>query len=245
LEHRDHPLGHASVAHAEHLAPDAGGVGHRTEVVEDRGDAELAPGGTGVAHRRMEPRGEAEPDAGVGHAARHTGGSQVDLHTERLEQVGRSTGGRGGTVAVLAHTSTGARHHEGGDRRHVDGVAAVTARATRVDQGAELTRIDRDALGHRQHGLEQPTELVDGFALHAQRHDESGDLRRARLAAEDLGHGGPGLLPGQVRARREGAEDGSPAAQVGEQGRGWRGGWIHQPGRVPAARVRRCVAAAG
>ena len=124
------------VGDADHLPADTGRVGQRAEEVEGGGDAELAPGGTGVAHRGVEPGREAEADAGLGHAAGHLVGAAVDAHAERLEQVGRAGRRRRRPVAVLAHPPAGAGHDERREGRDVDRVGAVAAGADDVDDGS-------------------------------------------------------------------------------------------------------------
>ena len=109
-------------------------VGHRAEDVEHGRDADLSSGRSGVAERRVEPRGQAEADARLLDAASHAGGRQLDHHPEGFQQVGRAALRRRGTVAVLAHRHPGAGHDEGGQGRDVDAVAAVAAGADDVDR---------------------------------------------------------------------------------------------------------------
>ncbi len=74
-----------------------------------------------------------------------------------------------------------------------------------------------------EHGVEQPAHLAGGLPLHAQGHDEPGDLGRGRLAGQHLGHGRPGLGGGEVAPLGQGTEHLGPAAQLGQGGGGVRG----------------------
>jgi len=60
-------------------------------------------------------------DAGLLDAASDALGSEVDLHAELLEDVGRSALRRGGTVAVLGHARAARRGNDRGQGRDVEG----------------------------------------------------------------------------------------------------------------------------
>ena len=110
------------------------------EEVERRGDAELAAGGTSVAQRGVEPGREAEADAGLVDAPRDAVAVELERHTQRLEQIGRSARRRRRAVAVLAHRNTRPGDDERGQRRHVDRVTAIPAGADDVDEPVDAHR---------------------------------------------------------------------------------------------------------
>ena len=146
-------------------------VGERAEEVERGGHAELAcAAGPSEAHRRVEPRREAEPDAGLVDAARDAVRAEVDRDAERLEHVGRAALRRRGPVAVLRDPRARARRDERGHRRDVDGARAVAAGAAGVDQRAG--RRPSTCVGEREHRAHERGELAGGLALRAQRDDE-------------------------------------------------------------------------
>ena len=66
------------------------GFVERTEQVERRPDADLAPGRAGVLHRRVEARREEEREAVLAQGGPGRGGVVVDPDAERLEDVGRA-----------------------------------------------------------------------------------------------------------------------------------------------------------
>ena len=65
-------------------------------------------------------------------------------------------------------------------------------------------------IGRVEHGLAQRGQLLDGLALDAQPDDEAGDLRRRRLAGEDLLHGRVGHRRVEVPAGRDLGQDRGP-----------------------------------
>ena len=75
-----------------------------------------------------------------------------------------------------------------------------------------------DQGGRRQHGVQQPAQLLDRLALHAQGDDKAGELGRGGGPFEDLAHGRPGGLGRQVAPGEKGAQDGRPAAELLERG---------------------------
>ena len=89
-----------------------------------------------MAHRRVEHRREAEPDAGLARRDAATRvGRQVDRDPERLQHVRRAAGRRRGPVAVLDHGHAGRRDDDGGHRRDVDGARLVAPGADDVHRG--------------------------------------------------------------------------------------------------------------
>ena len=220
-QHAHHALGHGRVGHPGDLASDPGRVGERAEEVEDGGDTQLAPGRAGMAHGRVEAGGEAEAESHRVDAVGHTFRSQVEGHAEGFEEVGGAAGRRGGPVAVLADPPARTDDREGRQRGDVDRVAAVAAGAHEVDHAVGLGQHHRGGpVEHRRH---QARQLLGGLALHAQGHDEPGDLRGGGVAVEDLGHGRRRLVPAEVLAGGEDAQDSRPAAGVGEGGGHGRG----------------------
>ena len=97
--------------------------------------------GPGVAHRRVVPGREAEPDARPRATQAATpAGPELDGHAERLEQVGGAARGRRGPVAVLAHPPAGAGHDERREGADVDRVGPVAAGADHVDHRVRWCR---------------------------------------------------------------------------------------------------------
>ena len=88
------------------------------------------------------------------------------------------------TKNLVDIVGTGGDEHRAG--RDVEGVRGIAARAAGVHQVALVGDLD----GGRQlsHHLRRGGDLTDGLLLHAQPHDEAGDLRRRQLAAHDLAH---------------------------------------------------------
>ena len=210
-EHPGHQRRHPGVGAADRLRVGARRVGEWTEDVEGRGDAELAPG-----HRRMpqggvERRREAEGDPDLLTDAGDGLRGQVEPDAERLEDVGRARLRRRGPVAVLDDRCTRTGRDDGGHRRDVHRHRSVTAGADDVQHPAG----DDDRGGVLVHRGHQTLELVDGLALRAQRDGEAGDLRRGRLAGQDLVHRPGCLSGGQVVSRDQGRQDFGPGVRGG------------------------------
>ena len=202
-----HHGGHPGVGDTDGLGAGLRRVGQRTEEVEDRRHPELAAGGGRVPQRRVEPRREAERDAGALDALDDALGGEVDDDAELLQQVGRAAGRGRGPVAVLDHPRPGARDHHRRHRRDVHRVRAVAPGAAGVDRGAGHL----DALGVVEHRGDQPGDLVGRLPLGAQRDDEAGDLGGRRLAEHHLLHGPGGVLGRQVLAPQEPRQQRGPA----------------------------------
>ena len=204
-----------------------------------------APRRRGEAERRVEPGREAEADAGLLDAAQHAGRRQLDDDAERLEHVGRAAQRRRRPGAVLAHRHAGPGDDDGGHRRHVDRVRAVAARADDVDGPAPQLVVQRHQLGRRQHGVEQPGQLVGRLALGPQRDDEADQLGRRGVAAEDRRHRRSRLVGGQVAPGEQLGQQARPPPVAGPAGRRRRRG--SRPGHYGAGdgrrRQRRSVAA--
>ena len=187
-EHRHEAFRHRRVGDTHDLAFDARGVGERRGEVERGGRAEL------TARRRRETqagvvaRCEAEADAGFADAALDAGRTEVDDHTERLEDVGRTTLRRRGAPTVLCNTRACGGCDQRGHRGDVHRAGTVATGSTGVDDGSvDATQVD--SLGEAQHRANQCGKLGGGLALGTQRHREPGDLRVGGLAGEDRGHG--------------------------------------------------------
>ena len=90
-----------------------------------------------------------------------------------------------------------------GAGRHVDRAGAVAAGADHVDGVGGS--VDAQHLGaHRRY---RAGDLVDGFAAHPQRHQQSAHLRGRRFAGHHAVEGGCGLVARQRGAGRDFADD--------------------------------------
>ena len=224
VEDAGHHRPELRVADAKRLAAHPGGVGQRTDHVEDGPDAELPPGRGGVAHRRVVGGGEHEADPRLLDAAAHPRRGQGDGHPERLEDVGASAAAGGGAVAVLGHRHPSTGHHQGGGGGDVEGTAAVATGAAGVDGVDPQVNVD-SVFAHRH---DHAGELVDGLPAGPQRDQDAADLGRGGDALHD---------PIHHRARGGGVE--VVAAEQGFQrvpeDRIRIG---HRPGTVPGSRLR-------
>ena len=137
------------------------------------------------------------------HAAADLLGRDVDLDAERRQHVGRARARRQRAIAVLGDGHAGAGDDEGGAGRDVDRAGAVAAGADHVDGvGGSL---DAQHLGaHRRH---RAGDLVDGFAAHPQRHQQSAHLRGRGLAGHHAVEGGCRLVARQRRAGGDFSDD--------------------------------------
>ncbi len=210
LEHPEHRLGHRRIAHPDHLPVRPGGVGKRAEQVEDRRCAERPAHRGGVAHRRMEARGEAEAEPHLLDAVGDSGRAEVDGNAERLQHVGRARPRGGSSAAVLADPAARPGYYAGGHGRDVDRPRPVAAGAARVDEIAA----DLDQLRVLEHRRDEAGQLLHRLALRAQRCGEGGDLNRQRSSAEDVLERQRGERRAEVLAPEEPDEDAGPAAGV-------------------------------
>ena len=161
-----------------------GGVGQRPEQVERGPDPDLAPGRAGVAHRRMEVRGEQEGEAELAKGLARRRRVVVDPDAERVEHVRRSRPRRHRPIAVLGDRHARRGRDERGGGRDVERAAAVAAGPDDVDRALGCLDPD-DALAH---GRREPGQLVGGLAAHPEAHQQRRELGRRRLAVHHRAH---------------------------------------------------------
>ncbi len=159
---------HGRIADPDQLTRGPCGVGQRPEEVEHGWHAELLADRPNETHRRVEALGETEPHAGRGDAARHTFGSELYRHTERLQHVGRPHRRRRGAVAVLAHRHAAPCRDEGRQRRHVDARQAVAACPHQVDRQLGIRLVEWAGHGGLDHGPGQAGDFLGRLALGVQ-----------------------------------------------------------------------------
>ena len=185
-EHIRHLAGQVPVGDAEGLVPGAGGIAEGADDVEERAHAELPPRYTGKAKRRMEDRSEEKPNAGLVDAARDAFGSEVDLHAQLLEHVGRTAQRRSRAISMLGHLRPARRRHNPRERGDVERRQAIAAGPACVEELA----VDLDRRGERASCARKAGDLVDSLALHPQGDHEPGDLDRGGVTAHDRLEGG-------------------------------------------------------
>src|SRR5438445_540127 len=187
---------------AEQHAPHPGGIRERSEDVEDRADPDLSAHRPGVTHRGVVSRREHEPDPRLIDAAHDRLGTKVDADAERLQHVSAPARARRGTVAVLRDPAAACGDHDGCDRRDVEAVRAITARADDVDRIAAERHAHRDVAQRRG----TTSDLVDRLSSAVQGRQQRAELRGRRLAGHDRGHRAAGLVAREGPARRDDAE---------------------------------------
>ena len=152
-------------------------VRERTEEVEDRGHAELAPHRRGVRRPPDGTRGANMKPMPA--SARHRctpPGVEVDLDAERLEHVGR---------AAVATRRRGCRVWPPGTPAPATTIAAtvemlnVPLRSPPVPQVSTTGVPGCDGARESERRRGETLQLVDGLALGAERHQEPADLARA------------------------------------------------------------------
>ncbi len=167
------------------LALGPGRVRQWAEQIEDRPHPHLAPRTDGMAHGAVVLRCEHETDTEFADAGRDLFGAEIETDTGRLEDVGAARGARDRAVAVLGDMGPGRRSDEGRRRRDVEAPGAVAAGTAGIDEMRHLDRHGRDEFTH---DTRRGSDLLDRLSLHAQRDQQTADLRRCRLPGHDLAH---------------------------------------------------------
>ena len=185
------------------LRASPGRVRQRPEHVEHGPRRELAADGGRMAHGGVVEGGEQKPEAELVDRALDALRRQLELESERLEDVRRAGGRRHRAVAVLRDSGAGCGGDERGRGRDVERVRAVSPRARGVDEILPLRLHGEHVRAHR---LGAACDLVRRLALEPERDEEGAHLGRRRLAVHDLVHDGPRLRPGQVAAVEEARE---------------------------------------
>src|SRR5205823_3955313 len=102
-------------------------------------------------------------------------------------------------VAVLGHRHAAGRGDDRRKRRDVEGAEPVAAGPDHVEEVAR----DRHRRGVGARGPGHAGDLLDRLTLHAEGHDEAGDLGGRGVAGHDRLHGRAGLLLGEGLAPDE------------------------------------------
>src|SRR5690606_8626491 len=130
----------------------------------------------------------------LAHAAGHRLRAEVQLHPERLEDVGAAALGGGRAVAVLDHRHARGGHHDrghGGDVHRAGPVAAGADDVHRVTVDAHQPRVLEHAAG-------QAVEFGGGGHLDLHGDAEGGDLGAGGVVGHDLVHHPCGVGGAQV-----------------------------------------------
>ena len=149
-------------------------------------------------------------------AARHTIGTEIDDHTERLEHVDRTALRRRGATAMLGDLRTRSRGDDRSHGGHVDRAGAVATSAAGVDE-RYVDVAEVDPVGELEHGAHERRELTRGLALRSQSDGEGRDLGVGRVTGEHDRHGLRDQVVGKVLAPKQAPDD------IGPQR------WIHPP----------------
>ena len=185
LERLRYRFAKALAVDAEQLAANAGGIGQRSDEVEECAQAKLAARPDGMTHRTVVRRCEHEAEADVVDGSRDLLRRQIQGHAEALEEIGAAAGTRDGAVAVLGHLRSRRRGDEAGGGRDVEQVRPVAARAHEIDQ---VRPLHGDGRRHLAHYHRRAGDLLDCLALHAQPQQQGADLRIRGLAGHDAAH---------------------------------------------------------
>ena len=134
-----------------------------------------------MAHGRVVPRREEEPDPALLDASGHRFRRKLDLDAQRGQHVGAAALRRDRAVAVLGDARATRRGDERGGSRDVERVRCVAARAAGIDQAILRDFHPRGARAQRLCGA---GDLVRRLPFHAQRNQERRHLRRRGAAIE-------------------------------------------------------------
>ena len=186
---------------AYQLSGGAGGVGERSEHVEDGTHCHFPAGTDGVFHGSVMGRGEEEADTRFVDAARDPLRIGIESNARRLQDIGaaRTPGNR--AIAVFCDPDSGSGGDQGPGGGDVEGAASVATGSAGIDQAGS---IDLHRGCQRAHDAGRGGDLRDRFALHSQSHEESADLRRGAFAGHDRLHDLAHLRPFQIPALDDG-----------------------------------------
>ena len=164
--------------HADELEFGACRIGKRPHQIENGPGAKLHPRRPDMAHRAVMARRQHEADVGLPQRLFHEAHIGLDIDAEGRQDIGCAGLGGCGPVAVLGD------RHAGGSRdncracRDIQGAGAIAPGAA----GVQRPRRGLDAMHLGPHGAHRAHDLRHGLAAHAQRHQESADLGRGRIA---------------------------------------------------------------
>ena len=170
-----HDRAHLAVGAADGHVCRVGGVGQRSQDVEDARNAERGTNRAHEAHGRVEGAGEREGDA---HLVAHFADGfrlQIQRQAKGFEHIGGTALRRCSAVAVLDDLHAGCGGGHGAHGGQVHGGEAVTTGAH--DVGGPTGNVQRHGVG--DHGLGGTTHLVGGqsqLLLHSERGTHGGRI---------------------------------------------------------------------
>ena len=126
-----HHGGQPRLGNADQPARGTGGVGNRTEQVEQSSDSELLSNWRHTRHRRMIVRSEKETDSCALQTSPQPRRIEFDPHAESLQHVGSAHGAAGGPVPGLGDFHPGGGCDQRRRRRNIKCAQAVAAGSRR------------------------------------------------------------------------------------------------------------------
>jgi tRNA pseudouridine38-40 synthase len=187
--------GTRSIGHAHNLTSDAGRVQQRPQQIHDGGDPKLFAHWPQVAHRGVVVRREQEYQAAGLEHLRGPLRSEIDVDTQRLEDVGRPGFGGVAPVAVLGDGNSGPGHEEGSGGRDVEGSDLSSPSPAGIDQG--IGRLETHLHHRYPESLSGSRHFVGRLPLHPKTQQQRSDLRRGGRTSDDDSERSGGLVPAE------------------------------------------------
>ena len=152
-------------------------------------------GTSAMFHGAVIERGKEKPDADLVHTIRYALGREIDLDTQRRQDIGAAALGGHRPIAVLRDRQPGPRHDKRRRGRNVKRMGAVAAGPACI----HYLGVAHPDLGRAStHGLHGAGNFFHRFALHAQAHEVGRNLRGTRRAVHDFTHDGVGFQFGEI-----------------------------------------------
>ena len=162
-------------------------IGQRTKNVEQGTHPHLAPHRGDVLHRAVVGGRIHEADARGLDAFGNLRRGEVEIDTQRLDDVGSTRLRRHAAAAVLGDPGPRRSGDENGGGGDVEGVGTIATGADNVEE-VFVRRLDLDLGRHLAHHRGRGGYLADGFLLDAQASEDGGGHHRRHLTGHDLAH---------------------------------------------------------
>ncbi len=190
--------------HAHYLPGSPRRICQRSKQVEHGAHPQLATHPLHLLHRRMQVRRIKKADSNFAQTLRRPLRRELDVDAQSLHHIRRAALRTDAAVPVLGHANARSRCHQRSRRGYVESPAGIAAGAAGVDKrrsiegfieqsitsspahrkGIGRRPLDRQRRRRRPDRLGESHNLLDGFALHAQRDQQGRDLRVGALARQ-------------------------------------------------------------
>ena len=213
-ERRRHQLGHRLAVGADQHVGRRGGVGQRTQYIEQRTHTERLTHRSDGLHRGVVMRREQERESGRREARPGTGLIERQRQTQLFEHIGAARAAGDRAIPVLDDGQPASGDQQRGARGDVHTARGIATGADDVDGACLQRRIYDRPAREIAHGPGEATQFVGDDALAAQRREQRTRERRRQRRIGERMERLDGLGLGEIAALEHPLQERSQRLQV-------------------------------